>query len=100
MKISITFADLDDRRWQIVHQKVKTSYDFGAFETRLCVEFQKAGGTETRHVEIPLTDLIQLVLELGDPIHDVDLSDLAKAVLTPDALDQDDTATRPGGADQ
>lgn len=83
MRLAVEITELDEARWAYLQRQVRTEYQIGAHETRVCLTFAREG--EERHIEMPMGILVGLLIGIGT----VGLGDTirtAMAALTPDAL--------------
>lgn len=63
MRIRTTIADLSETQWRLINETVRTEYQFGERNTRVCVIFKR--GSEERHTEMPLANYVGVLVGLG-----------------------------------
>jgi hypothetical protein len=86
MRIQTVISDLTEQQWDSVHRNVRTSYEFGPNDLRVCVTFIRTGAAGEkleRHIEMLMTTYVGLLLvlrvqDLGSTLK------AAMAMLTPD----------------
>lgn len=79
MRVRIKVADLSLNQWAWLQENLPASYEIPEHAVRVCVELELTGQTNPIHREMSVRKFMFLMSTL-------DRVDLAKAVLTPDAL--------------